>query len=159
MVADLQGQPRRYAAAIALREIYSQVTARTKLIIGWAAVEELFPSAPEHLLSPNELNELAALLRKHSALGANDAMRERVEAALRDPQFFAKERRNERLARQLSALLGEDYETTYDNIRAAATARGRLAHANPPDEDVRVPVAFLERILLAVMDKPSLVGS
>jgi hypothetical protein len=157
-IAELEGDQRRYAAALALREIYSQVTARTKLIIGWSAIEDLFPSAPDHLLSESAVVELIGLVERHSVLSVDHELRDRVTRIIQDPQFFAKQRRNERLAAQIAPLLGQTYEATYRSIREASSARGKFAHANPQDFDVREHVQFFERVLAAVLNSPQLLG-
>jgi hypothetical protein len=155
-VAAIEGDPQRYAAALALREIYSQVTPRTKLIIAWAAIEDLFPSKPEHLLSPAAVDELVALLDNHSVIQTDSVLLDRITSILRNPNLLSKETRNARLAAQIAALLGETYESTYTRVRDAATIRGKPAHANQEEPHVQEHLDFLERVLSVVLHAPQL---
>lgn len=155
-VAILEGDERRFAAALALRELYSQVTPGTQLIIGWATLEDLFPSVPQHVVDNETVLELIDLVSAHPALIEDQKARDRIVKMLTDPQFLPKENRNERLAAAIAPVLRDDRESVYQHIRDISRARGKVAHTSPQDGNLRDHIAFIERVLLAVLDSVEL---
>lgn len=135
-------------AAIALQSIYSQVTEHALLIAAWAALEDLFPSKPEHLLDETELQNLAKAIDAIPSLSPD--RKAKAAEALRDPNRMARQTRNERMAAAIAALLKQDVGVVLTEVKRLADARAKSAHSlETSTEDTADHVKFVERVLKA----------
>lgn len=140
-----------------MRDFYSQVGVRAKLITGASIIAELFTSGREHMLSEEERKTVKRALRAVKYEGDKDEQkrkRDRLLSALGEPKHFAKTTQNEQIAKAISMLLDMDYDNTYDRVRRLNNQRGAAAHST--DEDYREcleHIAFIDTVLTAYLQR------
>jgi hypothetical protein len=141
----------RAEAALALQTIYSQVTDDARLTVGWAAIEHIFSSPADHLLTSAELTEI--LTAVNDLLHIPSPKRERILELLRNPDLISAVGRNERMARSISERTGEEFNSVYRKVKSLASERGRRVHTLLPQERrLREHVAFVEEALWRVAE-------
>jgi hypothetical protein len=150
-LAHVESDERRLSAALALRDVYSQVTTRTQLIVAWAAVEDLFRSSATHVLGADGLLELSQIIEGVLGAPEGNPASERIIKVLQNADLVPAKSRNERLAERIAPVLGADEKAVYADLRQASAARGKVAHSAASDADLREPIAFLIRVLEAVV--------
>lgn len=129
-------------AAKALQAIYSQTTERSRMILIWATLEDMFDNKTERLLSKKEIS----LLQEHVYdLDIDDTKLDRIMGIVRS--FNTKRSRNERIAKNIAEKLDYDYKSTVERVRSMASARGKLAHSVDKREDVEEHLRFVEELL------------
>jgi hypothetical protein len=141
-----------FTAASALQMLYCQVTDNARITTGWAAIEHIFSSRPQHLLTADELIAVTDAIDQLSCI--SDEKRKQLIEKIQNPDLIAKEGRNARIARQLSDLLNSNYSAVYEQVRSLSRERGQRVHkltdTAPPLAEY---VAFIERVLWAVIDE------
>jgi hypothetical protein len=151
----ISNNDRALACALALQAIYSGVTDDLKLTIGWAAIEEFFGSSPEHLLDVPELEAVAAAIDSLQCLASEK--RDTLKKKLKDPNYFSKQSRNERIATTIATLLlGSERDAVLRQIRDITSARGKRVHTfGRSQDDLRQHLKFIESVLLAGCNRAS----
>jgi hypothetical protein len=137
-------------AALALQAIYSAVTDDARLTLAWSAVEDIFGSGPEHMLEKGQLRAVIKALDSVDSLDA--ATRHKLVNKLSDAGLMAKESRNSRIARNISALLHKDSSEVYEQIKALTRARGKRVHSLSSGELLTDYILFAEQVLWAYID-------
>ena len=136
------------AAAAGLQSMYSQITDNSRIMTGWAAIEEIFSGKPEHILERTERDNLVKIVREVDFLRKDKTKQTKITDVLRNADLMAKDNRNERIAGRISELLGVKYEEVYARVRSIAETRGKLVHQLTASSDnVREQVEFIERVL------------
>jgi hypothetical protein len=131
-------------ATSALRLIYSQINTTSKITIAWAALEKLFRTKPQHLLSKKELGIIDKKLQE---LEIEESKLEVIEERIKNPNIMTEKSRNERIAKGISDLLNKDYKSTLKQVRGLSKARGKLVHTLGKTSDIKEHLDFIENIL------------
>ncbi|MBN1360841.1 MAG: hypothetical protein JW993_09625 [Sedimentisphaerales bacterium] len=143
--------PDASVAAAALQDLYSQVSDNARITVGWAAIEHVFDCRARHLLDKCELRSLLDVVGCLDNIPAGK--RERLREILRDPNLVSFERRNDRIARNISERTGVALEEALKKVKSLANERGGRVHtllnrAKPPAQHV----GFIEETLWAIID-------
>ncbi|OGD17950.1 MAG: hypothetical protein A2Y69_07015 [Candidatus Aminicenantes bacterium RBG_13_59_9] len=138
------------AAAEALQAIYSQVNEMSQITMGWAAIEQIFKTDAQPLLSEDELTAVT------EAVSLLDAVpkpkRDRLVKILEDPNLVSLANRNERLASSISAIVRMDYDDVYDKVRSMSRQRGSLLHSlGKRTPEIAQHLSFVERVLWGII--------
>lgn len=133
-------------AADALRDIYSQVNNRAQIAFGWATIEELFETKPEHSLSKAEVKAVCDKIR---GLDLEDEKLDSITNRIQNPNILAKHSRNDRIAQGIANLLKSNFQATADRVRDLASTRGKLLHRLSTEQAVREDIQFIEEVLHA----------
>jgi hypothetical protein len=135
-------------AVNALQQIYSQVTGSSRIVTAWSAVESLFRTKPKHILCEDEIAEVLKRVDDLPFFSQQDGKgkREKFEEVLRDSDRMAEKNRNQRIAEELAALLGEDEAELYKRIRTITGLRGGAAHSLN-EANTKDAIQFIERVL------------
>jgi hypothetical protein len=131
-------------AAEALRIMYSQINNRTKIIVGWSTIEELFRKSPEHLLS-NE--EKKIVIEKIKECAFDKVKEEKLLSLISNTSILSAQNRNELISKGISELLDQSYEEVYGKVRDLSQTRGKLAHTSQIDASIEAHIDFIESIL------------
>ena len=138
-------------AATALQGLYSQVTDTDKITMGWAAIEHIFGTRAQHLLTRTELAAVTAAIDQLNCV--SEDKRTQLKDRIRNPDLISREGRNARIARRVSELLNADYEDIYDKVRSLTRERGRRVHSLADRAaPLKSHVEFVESVLWAIID-------
>jgi hypothetical protein len=137
-----------------LQLLYTQVSVRAKLLVGWAAIEELFPTTPRNILSRSDILNVMKAAETVPGVAADGAKLAKLSEVLRDADRMATESRNLRVAKEISNSLGKPYEEVLERVQRLAKRRGRAAHlTSDPGPDGGEDVTFVEEVLLALLHR------
>lgn len=156
IIDRIYGNNKIFLSASALREIYSQITNYSKMIVGWAAIEDLFSSSPKHIFSSDEINAVLNSVASIDFLENDSFKLEKLEKILKDSNIMSEKNRNERIAKNISNLINQDYGKVLSKVKNISKHRGKLAHSifntkkvNNIGEDIK----FIELILKTFIKK------
>lgn len=147
---DLQNLSKLYndekcrEAASALRLVYSQINATSKITIAWAALEKLFSSKPRHILIKSELGIIDEKLQE---LKIDESKLKIIKERIKNPNIMTEKSRNERIAQRISDVLDKDYESTLKQVKELTKVRGKLVHSLSKTSEVEEHLKFIESIL------------
>jgi hypothetical protein len=135
----------------ALRLIYSQINRVAKITVCWITIEDLFGhSKPTHILEQNEVNKIIDVINSTDLGGEKKLV---LANKIKDSSFFSIKSRNERIAENITDLLGQDLDMVKEQLREMSKDRGKLVHSiSMNDTDIRPHLRFTEKILLKYLD-------
>jgi hypothetical protein len=138
------------SAAEILHLVYAQIDFRSKVIVGWAAIEELFNSAPQHMLSSEERKEIVTFAQQLRTLCEDQPRLKKLCDAIKDKDRMAKESKNERISRAIATFMHWNMSDVLETVRDLTRTRGRLAHSLSADNiGTEKHFKFVEAILKA----------
>jgi len=156
-VAGISANEAALKAARALQALYSGITDDIRVTVAWSAMEDLFGSRPEHLLNATELSAVRDAIDSVKCLDADK--REALKLKLGKSDLISKESRNERIASEISALLGRDRTEVLKQIRGLTEARAKCVHSlRSRGGRITEHVAFVESVLLAFIGSQGQAG-
>lgn len=133
-------------AADALRDIYSQVNNRAQIASGWATIEELFETSPQHCLSKGEIQ---AVCDKLQELNLEEDKLGRITERMKSSSIMATNSRNDRIAQGIAELLDSDEQSAAKRVRHLASTRGKLLHRLSNEQAIKEDIEFIEEVLHA----------
>jgi hypothetical protein len=135
----------------ALRLIYSQINHISKITVCWVTIEDLFGhSKPTHILEQNEINKVIDAI---NGTDLGDVKKALLANRIKDSSLFSIKNRNERIAENISNLLGQDLDNVKEQLKGMSKARGKLVHSiSMNDIDIQPYLQFTEKILLKYLD-------
>jgi hypothetical protein len=135
----------------ALRFIYSQINHISKITVCWVTLEDLFGhSKPTHILEQNEINKVIDAINGTDLENSKKAV---LTNRIKDSSLFSEKNRNERIAENISSLLGQDLDNVKEQLKGMSKARGKLVHSISTNNiEIRPYLQFTEKILLKYLD-------
>jgi hypothetical protein len=147
-ILSLFSYPPARMAARGLNQAYIENYLPNRLSMLWAAVEQIFGSKPEALLSKDEVTCLLDHARNIPTLAADSERLKQLETALTDPNRLPRVGRNARIAEAISTILEIQKDEAYEKVRKASVLRGKNAHQLSDNwNDIQTSIQFLEEAL------------
>lgn len=131
-------------AILAIKDIHSQINSISKITVGWATIEDLFNSKPEHILNKTELK---STFDKIKELNFEKTKEDKTIEILKNPNLLAIKSRNERIAENICSLTDNSYEDVYDKVKNLASARGKLVHTRESNQEIENHLKFIFNVL------------
>lgn len=137
---------------------YCQVSPRSRLIYGFSLLEGLLNQREqENILTKDEMGSVLVKIKEIETIAQSKERLGSIKQALRSSPCMFKRTRNERIASEVSRILGCSEESARSRIRDIAKLRGSLAHTasdgvKPLDRKLEREVSdackYIETVLL-----------
>ena len=138
-------------AARALQEIYRQVTNDSRITVGWAAIEDIFSSKPDHLLTDEEFDQVLNAIDQLDDIP--EKKRERLVNIIKNPNLISNISRNQRISKSISEMTSLDFEYVFKSVKKLSKERARQVHSLSNEIDsVIVHINFIEDVLWEVIE-------
>lgn len=111
-----------------LCQFYGQVSVSSKVIYGFSLLEELYAGNPKHILTKSEKKEVVSVIGGIQFSCEHEKKQEKIKDILLNPNIMSKENRNERIAQNISPILGMPIDEAIDRIKAISKLRAASAH-------------------------------
>jgi len=154
-IGSILARPKTRAAARGLNRAYVENYMPSRLSILWAAVEDVFSTKPQPLLSLEERNTLLNQAEQIATLKADGDRLDRLKGALSDPDRLPKKSRNERIAQSIAPIIGTSEDKAYSELTRASRLRAKNVHKLSEDDwpAMAASIRFLEQVLRCYLDK------
>ncbi len=138
-----------------LRLLYSQINNTAKITACWNTIEDFFScSKPIHILTQVEIKEITKAINNTSL---EEEKKTVIVKKIKDSSLFPQKTRNERIAENISTLLGQDVDIVKEQLSALSKIRGKSVHSiNTDDSNMQPYLQFTEKILLEYLNKVSI---
>lgn len=154
-IESILARSKTRAAARGLNQAYVENYMPSRLSMLWAAVEDVFSTKPQPLLSQEERNALLNQAEQIATLKVDRGRLDRLKAALSDPVRLPKKGRNERIAHSIAPIMGISEDEAYSELTRTSRLRAKNVHKLSEDDwnAMAASTRFLEQVLRCYLDK------
>ena len=154
-IGSILARSKTRAAARGLNQAYVENYMPSRLSMLWAALEDVFSTKPQPLLSREERNALLNQAEQIATFKVDGDRLDRLKAALSDPDRLPKKGRNERIAQSIAPIIGTSEDKAYLELTKASRLRAKNVHKLSEDDwnAMAAAIGFLERVLRCYLDK------
>lgn len=128
MIEDCAWPSDIWQLAHALRDIYWETLPAGRLVKLWAAIEAVLAGDPEHLLAPDEIQEIKEYACTIQSLKDNPERLNKFKAILGQQKTFPKKGIEDRLAERIAPILGISVGDAGLMVGKAKKLRGEQVH-------------------------------
>jgi hypothetical protein len=154
-IESILARSKTRAAARGLNQAYVENYMPSRLSMLWAALEDVFSTKPQPLLSQEERNALLNQAEQIATLKVDRDRLDRLKAALSDPDRLPKKGRNERIAHGIALIMGISEDEAYSELTRTSRLRAKNVHKLSEDDwnAMAASTRFLEQVLRCYLDK------